>query len=93
MFLKNKNVMKDIERLRNCSRFKETTDTWQLNAIHDSCMDSVLEGEDAISDIIGTFKKMGNMYCRLDKSLDVKFPELHYCTVAIGIFLAVGNEH
>lgn len=43
----------------NCSRLKETKETLQIHAIFDSMQDPVLEGKNAIKDIIGSTGKTG----------------------------------
>lgn len=40
---KNVNIIKNKERLWKCSTLKESKETWQLNAIPDRGMNSVLE--------------------------------------------------
>lgn len=54
--LKNVNVMKVKERLKNCPRLKETNETWQQNATCDS-------GLGSFATFIGTARKisMGSM--------------------------------
>lgn len=42
-FFKNINGIRDKERLRGFSKLKDTKGTWQLNAISDFRLDSVLE--------------------------------------------------
>ena len=65
MFYKNISVIKNNEKLRIISRIKETNESSQLNAKHDSRMDPVLWGKNTVRDIIGTIDKW-NVNCKVD---------------------------
>lgn len=83
---KNVNIIKNKERLWKCSTLRESKETWQLNAIPDRGMNSVLEEEKNafIKDITGPTDKTGTWTEDLMNVLyQYEFTEVDNCAVVI----------